>query len=150
MADPAVEVLGLGAFALGSTTLGAYGFSLEAQALTAEGVRVLDPGTGDYLSIDGVIQRFTAGRQRIIIALATKFGSSMAVRGMQFEPVHDETTGRITEQEARSALSQITADGSIQIPSITVQPMAQAIPGRLGISVQFIDTLTGESGQVDA
>ena len=150
MADPEVEIIGLGGFALGPIALGAYGFSEEPQAPTKPGVRVLDPGTGDYLVDGGVIQRASTARQRVIISLSTLYGTSMATRGIQFSQVHDGSTERVTEQEVLTVLKPMIDDGSIRIDGIEVRTQAQNVPGRLGISVQYFDFGTGKPDTVDA
>lgn len=150
MSDPEITILGLGAFSLGMTAVGAYGFFEEPTTPEGDGVRILAPGTGDYLTDGGIVQRASTARQRVIIAVSTLFGSSMAVRGVQFDPVHDVSTPRVTEQEIREALRPIVEDGSINLEQIQISVRNQGIAGRLGISVSFFDNQTGELDTVEA
>lgn len=142
------EILGLGGFALGAIALGAYGFTAITEQEPAQGVRFLDASKGDYASRNGTIQRTTSTKQRVINALVHRFGSSSATRGVRVPEVHDANTERFMDSEVRTALQSLLDEGAITVTRIVTKP--EGIPGKLGISVEFVDTTTGQTETAEA
>jgi hypothetical protein len=140
-----MAVTGLGLFPCGFYPVGFGQDPIPDAESQPDGVRFIDPRTKDYaLDTDGALQFDSVALQRVVIALTTAFGSSMAVRGFLAPEVHNGTTQQITTSEVRTVLAPMVNDGSIVIDWIKVTTEADRVPGRLGVSVGFIDTETGE------
>ncbi len=140
-----MPIAGLGLYPVGFNPLG-FGYETPPdEATEATGVRFLDPRTGDYArDTDNELARSSTALQRVVIALTTRFGSSMAVRGFQAPERHDQTTQQITNSEVRTCLAPMVSDGSIVIDRIVVRTEADRVVGRLGVDVEFFDLSTGE------
>jgi hypothetical protein len=140
-----MSIIGFGLFPCGLYPAGFGQDPVPDDDAQPEGVRFIDPRTKDYaLDTDGALQFGSPEMQRVVAALTTAFGSSMAVRGILLPERHDETTQQITTSEVRTVLAPIVNDGSIVIDRIKVVTEADRVPGRLGVDVGFINTSTGE------
>lgn len=140
-----MPILGLGEFPFGDGPMGLFLEESDATPEAAPGERFLDSLTGDYaIGPNGEILRGSAARQRMIIALLTRAGTSLSVRGVNYPPVHNENTARLTEMEVREAVKPQVDDGTVQIDRIVVATEVDRVPGRLGVEVQFTNLETGE------
>lgn len=138
-------ILGLGEFSAGTESAGLWVEEEDESTDTNVGVRFIDPRTRDYArDADGNFIRGSAARQRMVIALTTAFGSSLAARGVRFPAKHDSTARQVTEAEIRTVTQPMVDDATVQIDAIKIEVAANRVPGRLGIEVQFTNLETGE------
>lgn len=143
------EKLGLGAFPLGSTTMGSYAFTAVETIEQTEGVRFLDLVSGDYATRDGKILKTSATKQRVVNLLAHRFGTSVSVRGVRSPDVHDAYTQRFVDAEVRTVLRPLTVEGAIVVKKVDAVTDPRRV-GRLGVSVEFVDTATGRTETAEA
>jgi hypothetical protein len=139
---------GLGVFEMGLIACGLYGFTDDGDAEIAEGVRYIDPRTGDYAVRDTEILRTTSTRQRVLNLVVNAYGSSMSVRGTLMPQAHDANTQTFVEREVRAALSPLVDEATIELRSVVATTGAQGIAGRLGVSVEYTDLVTGDDETV--
>jgi len=144
-----MPILGLGQFPCGLAPAGTWLEEPEETPAEERGERFLDPVTRDYaLAPDGTILRGSAAKQRMVIAVMTRAGTSLAVRGVKFPPTHDQNTARLTEAEVREAVRPQVDDGTVRIDRIHVETEADRRGGRLGIEIQFTNLGTGEQEEL--
>ena len=127
---------------MGESNLGDVVISVSETTTRARGARYIDPAKEDYANQQGVILRTTTLVQRVTNLLLTEFGSSLAMRGMRYPELHDETTQQITSSEVRAALEVLTSTGEVVIEAVSVATEADRVPGRLGITVELYDTIS--------
>ncbi|HEY3494751.1 MAG TPA: hypothetical protein VGK73_08705 [Polyangiaceae bacterium] len=143
------EPEGLGTFALGLVAAGMWGFSEDEDTTEAEGVRYIDPLTRDYAVSGDEILKTTPTRQRVMNLLQNAFGSSMSMRGIKMPQVHGPQTGKHMDGEVRAVLKPLVDEGTITVDRVDSTTMLQGVPGRLGVSVEYTETLTGERRTVE-
>lgn len=143
------EPQGLGTFALGLVAAGMWGFSEDEDAVEAEGVRYIDPLTRDYAVSGEEILKTTPTRQRVMNLLQNGFGSSMALRGIKMPEFHGPQTGRYMDREVRTVLQPLVDEGTITVGRVDSTAMLNGVPGRLGVAIDYTDTLTGKGDTVE-
>jgi hypothetical protein len=140
-----MPILGLGELGAGEGPMGLWLEEADEATEEEQGERYLDPVTKDYaVGPGGVVLRGSAARQRMIIAVTTRAGTSLSVRGIRFPDAHGPNTARLTEAEIRAATQPMVDDGTVQIDAINVATEANLVPGRLGIEIAFTNLETGE------
>lgn len=140
---------GLGTAPVGSTPFG-FGTPTEATAPPEnppDRARFIDPGDKQHtLAADGEYQRMPIVRQKVILALTTSRGSSVAepTFGLYRERKIDESFVQRQEQRVREALAHIPAS-EMRLRSVNVRLVPPT--GRSEITVAYDDLLTGNMNQ---
>lgn len=143
-----MSLSGFGTSPVGSTP---FGFGVPTVAPTPpstvpEGARFIDPFTGDYvLDSEGEYERISGVRQRVVVALTTRKGSSAVLQtfGLKLPDKIDATFQQRVTNAVRAALSHLIAvkPPVIRLDAVEVQTPQ---PGRAYITVRWTDLTNGQ------
>ncbi len=145
---PEVTVYDFGQVGLGSGSLGGPEISVEGPT-DANGYRYLAGSFGEFVTRDGVVQRGTSGRQRVISLIKTSYGSAQSMRGRRDPDYIDENTEQLTRRELLTVLAPAIEDGTIRVSEIIVEVGASRVPGRIGGKISFTDLRSGRPDEVN-
>lgn len=112
--------------------------------------RFIDGLTGDYQinTITGHLAGMPILRQRILLALVTRKGSSSALPklGLSWPTKIDAQMARLLDAEARASLFQLTdVEKCMRIDELTIEQVEGT--GRVRLTLRYTDLQTGEQAE---